>query len=209
MNANSSGMEPPSTLSNVDKHGIPEWGTAADGRPVKLVPDEHLQTDYEAWLAGACQHERKLIHERPNAIGSVVYVTRCTTCGMRLSQAMPHDVVADLIAQGLVTNKRDMEVFENQHSRYTGHRRELLEEIANAAAERQQPARREELADHRKTDEWKAMRKKVLLRADGICEGCLVEAAAEVHHKTYAHVGSEFAFELVALCIECHSRFHG
>lgn len=57
-------------------------------------------------------------------------------------------------------------------------------------------------------DEWKQKRQKVLRRAGGKCEGCADAAASEVHHTTYAHVGDEFLFELVALCEPCHRRFH-
>ena len=32
--------------------------------------------------------------------------------------------------------------------------------------------------------------------------------AKQVHHTTYANVGHEFLFELVALCPECHNRYH-
>jgi len=35
------------------------------------------------------------------------------------------------------------------------------------------------------------------------------EPATEVHHLTYQHVGHEFLFELVAICRECHTRWHG
>ena len=32
--------------------------------------------------------------------------------------------------------------------------------------------------------------------------------ATQVHHLTYQHVFAEFAFELVAVCDECHARLH-
>lgn len=59
-----------------------------------------------------------------------------------------------------------------------------------------------------KSPAWKARREKVMRRADGICEGCLVETATEVHHLTYKHVGDEFLWELRAICRSCHERLH-
>jgi len=59
------------------------------------------------------------------------------------------------------------------------------------------------------TDAWRRRREKVLERAGGVCEGCGERRAVQVHHRTYAHVGDEFLFELVALCTPCHKRLHG
>jgi hypothetical protein len=56
--------------------------------------------------------------------------------------------------------------------------------------------------------EWKEKREKVLLRAQGICEGCRENKATVVHHLNYKHVGDELLFELVALCEECHYKVH-
>jgi 5-methylcytosine-specific restriction endonuclease McrA len=56
--------------------------------------------------------------------------------------------------------------------------------------------------------DWQSVRQRVLRRAWVTCEGCLEARATEVHHKTYAHVGDEFLFELVAICRPCHERLH-
>jgi len=58
------------------------------------------------------------------------------------------------------------------------------------------------------SDQWRDKRVLVLKRACGMCEGCGQARAREVHHKTYQHLGAEFLFELVALCVECHRRIH-
>ncbi len=55
---------------------------------------------------------------------------------------------------------------------------------------------------------WGRRRAKVMERARGTCEGCLTKPAEHVHHRSYAHFGAEFAFELLALCEDCHSRWH-
>jgi 5-methylcytosine-specific restriction endonuclease McrA len=62
---------------------------------------------------------------------------------------------------------------------------------------------------HLASPEWQEIRERVLSRSRGICEGCRVNRATQVHHLTYQHMGSEFLWELVAICRDCHRRFHG
>lgn len=57
--------------------------------------------------------------------------------------------------------------------------------------------------------EWLEKRRKVLLKCRGYCEGCGAAPATEVHHLTYAHIGHELLWELVAVCDDCHDRCHG
>lgn len=59
------------------------------------------------------------------------------------------------------------------------------------------------------SEEWAELREKILERDNYVCQGCLEEEATQVHHKTYAHVFEEFAFELISLCERCHARYHG
>src|SRR5436190_24302797 len=56
--------------------------------------------------------------------------------------------------------------------------------------------------------EWRERRRLILLRAQGICEGCRLQPAWDVHHLTYENVGEEFLFQLAALCRPCHDRLH-
>lgn len=56
--------------------------------------------------------------------------------------------------------------------------------------------------------EWEERRFKVLARAHQRCEGCGRAIATQVHHLSYAHVGQEFLWELVAVCEDCHRRCH-
>lgn len=51
---------------------------------------------------------------------------------------------------------------------------------------------------------WKHRRALVLKRSGGVCEGCGIEHATEVHHTTYQHVGNEMLWELRAICKSCH-----
>lgn len=57
---------------------------------------------------------------------------------------------------------------------------------------------------------WKYCRLKVLRKADYRCSLCHSKRILNVHHKTYEHHGNEWNFDedLIALCVECHSKFH-
>lgn len=75
-------------------------------------------------------------------------------------------------------------------------------------AERLAPRGKQQYAAYLETPAWKSRAGLVRKRAKGICEGCGMSRARDVHHLTYAHVGHEFLFELVALCGTCHERWH-
>ncbi len=67
--------------------------------------------------------------------------------------------------------------------------------------------------EYLKSEAWRIKRKLVMRRAGGVCEGCGINPADQVHHTTYDHVGhvepeGEFLFELLAVCTSCHSRIH-
>ena len=55
---------------------------------------------------------------------------------------------------------------------------------------------------------WRAKKEIVLRRDLGRCRGCASAPASEIHHLTYAHLGEELLFELVALCRSCHEHAH-
>lgn len=67
---------------------------------------------------------------------------------------------------------------------------------------------RAQYADYLDSQEWSEKRQLVMERAGDLCEGCRQSEAAEVHHLTYENVTREFLFELVAMCADCHDRWH-
>jgi len=62
--------------------------------------------------------------------------------------------------------------------------------------------------EYLQTPQWAEKRKLVLRRAYGICEGCGIRPAVQAHHLTYDNLGNEFLWELKAVCLICHERFH-
>jgi 5-methylcytosine-specific restriction endonuclease McrA len=56
---------------------------------------------------------------------------------------------------------------------------------------------------------WADLRRRVLARCKGVCEGCGLRPAVQVHHLSYDHLGDELLFELVGVCMVCHEKSHG
>ena len=70
-------------------------------------------------------------------------------------------------------------------------------------------AKRREYTQHIKSDAWKALRARVIVRNGGQCCRCGSRARLEVHHKSYARFGSERLEDLETLCHRCHEGEHG
>lgn len=83
-----------------------------------------------------------------------------------------------------------------------------LEQERKAAAARENEEWRTRYNVYLQSAQWRTIRSRVLDRAKGMCEGCGVEKAVQVHHLTYRHVCEEFLWELRAVCLKCHERLH-
>jgi hypothetical protein len=70
------------------------------------------------------------------------------------------------------------------------------------------PARQADYAAFLQTPEWRELRDRVMRRAGGICEACLKRPAEVVHHKSYVNGWLCPAFDLAAVCRECHDKIH-
>lgn len=190
-------------LSPVDETPKPAWGTGPDGRSVNIEADIRFGQIFTEWQADACRHEKTGIVRWINAGNQVCYNWFCAHCGLKLSSNIPHSA-AD--AHGVV--KATLDDLASRTKSYVAQRQLRLDAMIYAAAERVQPATRQDYSDYLRSPAWRALRDKVLDRARGVCEGCLDARAEHVHHKSYDHKGSEFAFELLALCAGCHHRLH-
>lgn len=69
-------------------------------------------------------------------------------------------------------------------------------------------ARYEFYTAHIRSSKWAELRQRIFKRSDGICEGCGIAKATQVHHTSYDNLGDEFLWELQAICNACHERFH-
>jgi 5-methylcytosine-specific restriction endonuclease McrA len=142
----------------------------------------------------SCPHKKTKLVSRTFSNGSVHYCNQCQICGTSVSKVKKRDLPRGRLgvwndsirlAWRDVLNRLYEMRREVKDKQFWGWNREYL----------QSPA-------------WKAISKKVLDRANGLCEGCGERTACEVHHVTYKHVGNEFLFELKAVCGPCHDRLH-
>lgn len=67
----------------------------------------------------------------------------------------------------------------------------------------------EQYSQYLSSEAWRDRRELVLKRAHGVCEGCGLAQATQVHHLTYVRIGREMLFDLVAICDDCHEVVHG
>lgn len=69
-------------------------------------------------------------------------------------------------------------------------------------------SRQERYNDYLLSSEWRALRRRVIIRCKGICEHCGVASVEEVHHLTYKRFKRENLADLLGLCSDCHERIH-
>lgn len=150
-----------------------------------------------------CLHGVRALRRRTLSNGAVQYVRQCVNCGN------PGVAIKRAVAEAEMA---DIPPFDEdlQDRWWDSWRKESFERQQGLDWERDRK-HAEWLDEHRaylRTEAWAKLRRKVLIRAKGLCEGCMEAPASEVHHTTYAHWRAELLFELVALCRDCHERAH-
>jgi hypothetical protein len=150
----------------------------------------------------ACDHAKKERRNKPDRNGRAMTVTQCLRCGDRVGPF----ISAKSLSQ---TEIAALPLFDAALERdYDA--RKFAEITANWDAEKKKEdakwwARYEA---HLRSSKWKALSRKVILRAQGVCEGCRSRPATQAHHLTYQRMGDEMLFDLVAVCDPCHSKIH-
>ena len=164
----------------------------------------YVEQKAEAWQAHAaqfeCAHEQTALRRRTIRGGGVQYVHQCARCGESTNQPVAK-ARALKMSGGVEPPAFDDELRES----WVRHRDESAAKI-NARFNRD--AFFADYDEYLQSQAWAKRRAHVLMRAQGSCEGCGEAPPTEVHHLSYAHVGDEFLFELVALCQACHGRMH-
>jgi len=141
-----------------------------------------------------CGHPRSVVTARKVKGGGTQYVQQCVACGAKTSQALPKDQYASMACPF------DEDLYALGEKANSEHFKEVKEK------ERAEFFR--EYNQYLSSREWQEKRKAVLLRAQGICEGCRSAKATQVHHLHYRRVFREMLFDLVAVCDECHDSCH-
>jgi hypothetical protein len=151
-----------------------------------------------------CKHPHTEIRGRILRNGVGVWAIQCLRCGSQLRQvSKSHPDVLRLTEKVPF----DEQLIVNQREQYKEAVNQRWEE-QQAEIDHQNQEWWEWYSKYLLTPTWKAKRASVMERAGGICEGCRRNRATQVHHTTYAHVGDELLFELVAVCDSCHRTLH-
>lgn len=152
-----------------------------------------------------CEHPRTEVRWRLRRDGSGCWARQCLICGSQAgAQLSAKSPEVQAISERVVFDETLRERYDRARQQHWQSKREA------DAAERDRQNREWWAWYNRylQSPQWRERRRLVFSRARGMCEGCREETATQVHHLTYAHVGNEFLFELVAVCDECHERLH-
>ncbi len=150
-----------------------------------------------------CQHVKKTVRKKMAADGAISIWHQCDRCGQKAGIAIRKASLPPIHVQALPVWEAQIE------SVFQAERNKRFQEVYAAEKIRCSDEWHRVYAQYLQTAEWKRRRQLVLLRAQGICEGCRESQAVDVHHLTYSDVGEEFLFQLAALCRKCHDRWHG
>jgi len=166
-------------------------GTSFDARARALTAVR------EEWR---CLHPHKELRVKTNAAGKPMYVEQCVRCGGTdggrwVSPRLIHD------PSSVPQFDEDLAVRFRAEERAAS--QEVEEQFASNGAEWWKAYNA-----YLETAHWREIRRAVIERAGGRCEGCGRRAATQAHHLTYVHVGNEFLWELRAVCDHCHTRAH-
>lgn len=152
-----------------------------------------------------CDSNQAAFTRRPVGAGLAIHL-QCQGCGRSLASLKRDDVYG---WQGLPPWNEEL---RTEWERRIG--------IAHAAVQQsfqQEQIRKQEEASQRRADYtkwlltsplWATLRDRVMRRAMFQCEACLANKAGDVHHITYALGKLPPAWELKAVCRQCHDRLH-
>lgn len=145
-----------------------------------------------------CTHDVVEIRERTHSNDTKHLYKQCTHCGQTWGP-IKKTAVAPEIA-------RSAPPFDEELPK---RRAEVIRARAAELSPQLNAEWWEDYGEHLESPRWEAIRRKVLDRARGVCEGCGERKERfHVHHKTYQRTGYEMLFDLVALCIDCHRIMH-
>ncbi|MEX5600134.1 MULTISPECIES: HNH endonuclease [Rhodobacterales] len=169
---------------------------------------ERYAKEVNAFNATECQHTRSELRRGFNKGGGPIVKKQCLDCGLLLGNPVKRTTETELLPEIDEAHNPDYEAkrkgeWDTVRRRYVA----IQESRWRGSVEGKSYFQRSH-ADYLASREWAERRSLVMDRAAGLCEGCRKARAAEVHHLSYRNWGSEFLFELVALCGDCHDRIH-
>ena len=161
---------------------------------------EHLEKSF-------CKHSgQKELRKRTAKGGAIQFVEQCLRCGAATTNAVARPKAIEMNG-GVEPHPFDEDLGIKWVKAMRKGTREITKKY-DALAKFQLGECHNWYDVYLSSDEWAYKKSKVMQRANCLCEGCGDAKAEVVHHTTYKNVGSEFLFELVALCNPCYERYH-
>jgi ribosomal protein S14 len=159
---------------------------------------DHSEVTRQVEAEFACNCTLRVLTYKVAANGVRHYRMQCRRCGngtpVRKSDYEPQQLES--------ADEWDDEIGKEWgHKRFAG-QTELLQAIRDDESSQWWQKYNEYL----ESDEWRAKRKRVLMRDMWLCQACLRRKATQVHHRTYEHVFNEPLFDLVSVCQTCHDE---
>ena len=162
--------------------------------------------DYDAIKASAaapfqCKHEHVEPRRKEASDGSISVRRQCLRCGCKIEPGIPKKSLtpAQLAALPMWDTSSEKE--------FNTAKQRAIDEAIQTARQKSADAWKRHYEIYLASEGWFRRRDAVIAREHGVCEGCGGKAT-EVHHLTYSDLGNEFLFQLVALCKDCHARWH-
>lgn len=140
-------------------------------------------------------------------VGTLDVDVQCTDCGTVYIETVKSRTALTEVRRGkhrtLRCAKCEREEQDRREAAFRGSR-----QIRHLRDERLQQLKTMPYKEYLQTPEWQDTRKRALRNAHYACQLCNANARLNVHHRTYVRRGDEYLADLIALCEECHAKFH-
>ncbi len=162
----------------------------------------NLGLQYESNPYSDCDCLRLGLVNRLIANGTRQIWVQCKDCN-RLLRNIKVIIADSAVKAGCVIREYDNRAQEEAEER----QRKKTQEYYNSVEEKNNQWW-DNYNNHLKSEKWFRSRNLILERDRYTCQGCLLNRATQVHHLSYQHITSEFMFELVSVCDDCHNLLH-
>jgi len=185
----------------------------------KILNDNPGDLNYQNWSDKLdeinCPNSHEFEYRYHYSDGGVLQLfNQCTSCGKKADKggSLKHSIIDNFkekVIRGEI-NKFDDDLYKNKSSVYENYNKYCELKYYKKQQDREDEREHnrikwfQEHNEYLQTDQWKAIRLKVLKRDNNLCQGCLEATATEVHHLSYAHWKNELMFELLSVCYDCH-----
>ena len=185
----------------------------------KILNDNPGDLNYQNWSDKLdeinCPNSHEYEYRYHYSDGGVLQLfNQCTSCGKKADKggSLKHSIIDNFkekVIRGEI-NKFDDDLYKNKSSVYENYNKYCELKYYKKQQDREDEREHnrikwfQEHNEYLQTDQWKAIRLKVLKRDNNLCKGCLEATATEVHHLSYAHWKNELMFELLSVCYDCH-----